>query len=139
MFIGETTFHHAGLESALRKINERLDQFRPNGVPSRTKCIYLFHNLLQCKKYALSEHKQHIYEVRSYNASGPFPMTLVNALYQRGNSDDIIAEYWHPNYNWKVQEFLADSFIVIRELPFEHIIMCQDFADDYILYQRVFH
>lgn len=138
MFDGAVTHHHESLDAHEQGTNRFLNQFRPDGAPSRLKCIYLFANLQQCRKYALSCHKQYIYEVRSENPFGPYPMTLVDALNKKENAA-IANEYWNPIHPWKVMEFLASSFVVVSEIAIGgRFNDCTDFANDIVLRNRLF-
>lgn len=131
MFEGDTTIDHTNRCEEQKKTNDIFDKYRPNGVLSRKKCIYLFSNLSQCKKYANNKGYQYIYEVKCNDeVFGPYPMTLVTSLAKNPENMDIVNEYWSPTKSWKVFEFLTSSIVVLQIIPFEHERI---FIDDYIV------
>ena len=141
MFEGDETYDHRRRPESEQRINDLFDQSRPQEIPlSRKKCIYLFSNLTQCVEYASKERVEHIYEVRSDDSYGPFPMVLVKKCMDNPNNIDIRNEYWHPHLHWKEVEFLAFSFVVLMEVQFEPIAipMMADYTDDLILANRLF-
>lgn len=81
-FEGETTYDHECRTDEEKRINDLLDAARPEGLPSRKKCIYLFKKLKNCLSYAKSMHIKHVYEVQcnDQDVYGPFPMVLCNTL-----------------------------------------------------------
>lgn len=141
MFEGDETYDHRRRPESEQRTNDMLDLSRPKEIPlSRKRCIYLFSNLVQCVEYASRGSIEHIYEVRSDDAYGPFPMILVKKCMDNIDNISIRNEYWHPNYHWKEVEFLTSSFVVLREVPFEHIAipMMVDYTDDLVLANRLF-
>lgn len=137
MFDGTMSSYHASLSEKKKKVNEIFNRWRPNNVISRIKCIYLFDNLRHCIHYAKSEKYKHIYKVRSEEqVFGPFPMVLVNTFY-KNHKRQIIREYWNPTKEWKFVEFLASSFIVVKEESLE-IISNMDLEVDRDLANHLF-
>lgn len=142
MFDGDFTVDHSNRNDKEKEVNEQLDEGRPEGVLSRTKCIYLFGNLSHCQHYAKSMRYEHIYEVHSDDVvNGPYPMVLVNTLYNSDPQihDKIIQEYWNPTLEWKFNEFLASSFYVDREMPIPRLVLNIDFFTDQDLARNFIH
>lgn len=142
-FDGEYTYDHKNRPVCQQLINMQLDKERPDGVLSRMNCIYLFCSLTHCLAYARSHHIAHIYEVRADdNIFGPYPMTLVTTIFNCPAEirHDVIREYWHHTYNWKIFEFLTDSIIVEREIPIESRgYNRDDFIDDRLLSRKIYY
>lgn len=142
-FDGEYTYDHKNRPECQQLINIQLDNEHPDGVLSRTKCIYLFGSLVHCFAYARKENIAHVYEVRvDGNVFGPYPMTLVTTVFNCPIEikPDVIREYWHPTRNWKVLEFLTNSFFVEREIPIENRGNNRDdYIDDRLLSRRIFN
>lgn len=142
-FDGECTYDHINRPGFQQLINVQMDSARPEGVPSRTKCIYLFGNLLHCLAYARSNNMAHIYEVRvDGNVFGPYPMTLITTVYNCPieTRPDVIREYWHPFHDWKVFEYITNSIIVVREIPIENRYNnIDDYIDDRLMSHRIFN
>lgn len=142
-FDGECTYDHNNIPESQQLINIQLDNERPDGVLSRTKCIYLFGSLVHCFAYARYNNIAHIYEVHvDGNVFGPYPMTLVSTVYKcpADNRPDVIREYWHQTNRWKVLEYLTLSIIVEREIPIENRWYNRDdYEDDRLLSQKIFN
>lgn len=87
---GETTYDHECRTDEGKRINDLLDEARPQGVPSRKKCIYLFKTLEQCQFYAtgLKIPDIRIYIVHSNDVIyGGYPFSLIDKIYRSKNGN----------------------------------------------------
>ena len=121
-FEGEITYDHSKRPKEQQEINLLLDKHRPEHCPSRIKCIYMFDNLETCADY-VKERNCHIYKVQAEKHWGPFPMRLVQELYkaQENKVQQIITEYWQPQNQWKVNEYITDEILVIEECTIDRL------------------
>ena len=142
MFDGDTTTDHSNRSEPEKEINNLLDSARPEGTLSRKKCIYLFNNLAICKAYARSLGANHIYKVISHeDIFGPYPMTLLTTLKScnDGNRQPIIEEYWNNTQNWKVNEFLTSSIVIMEEISLGNGgYNIEPFTDDRVLSRKLY-
>ncbi|MBR5907052.1 MAG: hypothetical protein IKZ50_01500 [Bacteroidales bacterium] len=114
---GESCFYHKN-NPINTWINEVLDEGKDADCPSRKRCIYAFNELGHCLAFN-NNPNLHCYLVEM-DAHGGFPMVLTDKLRRLGKDscqiDDVVREYWHPTNNWKFNEFLGNSMVIIEEI-----------------------
>lgn len=135
-FQGETTRDHARRSPEEQKVNDLLDENRPQNVYSRRRCIFLFDNLQQCRYYATKLQRDDIRIYRTHSNDivfGGYPICLVNKVYNTPleTSNKYILEYWLPTpKRWKFKEYLAKSIIIDEIIDFQANHYSNDYLDD---------
>jgi hypothetical protein len=115
-------------QAALKRTNnvaaeERLNPHRPDGVPCRSTCLFVFATLAECSLYGSSQHKHetvHYYRVRT-DAATKAPMTLVDQIRKQveptpAQVERMAREYWQPTEPWKFWEYLTDAIEIVDEI-----------------------
>jgi len=105
------------------RVEELLEEHRPDGAKSRHSTIFLFHNQYHALRYADAEWNSlpakpepfYIYLVGA-NAHGPLPLAMVDCVSAllRGNAEverlaNASRAYWRPDSTWRMPEYLCDS------------------------------
>lgn len=118
------THFHAALEEANNiAAEDRLKPHRPDGVPCRTNCIYVFETLADCSLYGSSQHQNaevHYYRVRMEKAA-KVPMVLVDQIRQQvdptpAQIERMASEYWRPSEPWEFWEYVTDAIEIVDEV-----------------------
>jgi hypothetical protein len=105
-------------DSGLGFVNELLDECKPADACSRTQAVYLFddiHNAIAYAETAEIDDPKY-YVVETEDASGPHPMTLVDGIARNGksgNNSNAAREYWEPKEEWRFNEYLAKTAVVV--------------------------
>ena len=120
---GDCTYDHNVRSEEQRRVNEIIDSRRPKHVAiSRTKAIYLFDNLCNCRDYAKSilheDDVVYIYKVQiEGQIYGGYPFCMIKEVYNKLHShkclDCCISSYWLPRYDWKVLEYMSDKIKIV--------------------------
>lgn len=114
---GEACFYHQNNPVHIW-INDVLDARRDADCPPRKRCIYAFDKPGHCLAFN-NNPVLHCYQIEM-EAHGGYPMVLTDKLRRVGENynrlDDLIDEYWHPTKQWKYNEFLGESMVVIGEI-----------------------
>ena len=140
-FDGDTTYDHANRKKQDKAINYQMDEKRPHGALSRTKCIYLFDNFQFCMQYACSMKYGHIYEVLPVGSYyGPCPMSLVTITRKcsQDQIEKVIEEYWLPKQQWNIHEYLASKIKFVKDLSFNHSDVITNYSEDFDKAIRMF-
>ena len=114
-----THFHTALEQTNNVAAEDRLKPYRPNGVPCRTNCIFVFGSLAECSLYGSSEHKNqkvYYYRVRMESATA-VPMVLVDHIRKQVEPsarqvEQMAREYWQPTNPWEFREYLTEAIEV---------------------------
>ena len=122
-----TTHYHSRIDEKKKQIDNRLSEQRPEGEPSRSKCIYAFKKSEYCYYFGEKEYPNkelHLYECEGEVTSVMgHPMVLVNSLKDTLSEDIISAicsEYWSPQRNdWNYMEFLLSEIRINKEVAID--------------------
>lgn len=149
-FTGNSTSDHSIRSCTEQKVNILLDEGRPEGCPSRQKCIYLFDNLEYCRFYATKIANRQkdaikIYKVNSCKQpddSEGFPICLVQEANKYIDNKEMFEktrkEYCKPTCKWKVKEYLTQEIIIESILELKPLHYCDDYISDYIEFRKHF-
>lgn len=121
-FDGGTTHYYQNLDATQKELERLFDMKRPEEYCSRKKAIFLFDNPSYCFHYAQSQYKDkkvYVYKVEAADSLIGFPICLIKEAYKRyksqNNFDSCITEYWNPQLQWNVKEYLASCAKVMEE------------------------
>lgn len=112
------------LSSEGKEVVDKLDSFRPEGIPARKTSMFFFSNLDYCSYFAHNEYSNvpiRVYKVNVPDAKGGFPMCLVQTIFKQIISikDEVIAamidEYWNPKDDWNFMEYIGQQMTIIEE------------------------
>ncbi len=118
------SLHHLTTQTDVKAwINDFLDLYRSNEVPSRKKTFFACDSIMNCKALKSTVAKANctprIYKVKMKSPS-KLPLALVNHLFVLGQGHtkniELANEYWNPTKNWNFYEYLSEEMEIIEEV-----------------------
>lgn len=116
-------YHLRAIQKGEGWVNDILDEYRPDGTPSRISSFYACDILENCVAYIGNktiEGKEPIYYKVKMECTIGFPMVMVDRIKCLGNDTSkilpYIDEYWNPTLDWKYLEFLSSTMTIIEIL-----------------------
>ncbi len=104
-----------------QSVESLLEQARPETKFSRLNAVYAFAEPGQCIRYLNGEGVAQffLYEV-AMDSTTICPMLLVDFISRYQSSaqvtEALIKEYWDPKMEWRLTEYLAESFQIVAEV-----------------------
>ncbi|KWW27620.1 MAG: hypothetical protein AUK64_2112 [bacterium P201] len=114
---GESCYHRS-LSEKQKRINEIIDQCRPQNEPSRKMCFYAFENIDYCYGFVDSPIGYNLYQVE-INTCTPRPMCLIDFLNRHIKLlQDLSYVYWDKNlsHEFNVKEYMGTEIRIIDRI-----------------------
>lgn len=111
-----------------QSVESLLEQARPETKFSRLNAVYAFAEPGQCISYLRGEGAAQffLYEVAMDSATIS-PMVLVDFIRRHESSaqvtEALIKEYWYPEREWRLTEYLAGSLQIVAEVDKDKYMM----------------
>ena len=138
-----STIYHQGLDGVKKDIDDFLSENRPEGEPSRDRCIYAFDRIEYCVYFRNKELRAgetfHLYRCKMDIQNG-HPMILVGKMESVSEPDKerLRNEYWNPTKHWKLLEYMSDKMEIQEEIPISAELQTRsmmigwcDYSEDY--------
>ena len=125
-FIGQVSQKNTNVA----RLEDAFEERRLSGLPARTRAVFAFDRVMWCEAFWHSEatrgrlrdlyiDRPYYYEVsldRCHRA--PFAMaTYALKIVTSGRKPEApVDEYWHPQHEWNIWEYLGESATVIRRI-----------------------
>ncbi|WP_289090440.1 hypothetical protein [uncultured Bacteroides sp.] len=117
-FEGFSNYHQSSIDPEQQRINDVIDDCRPQDAPSRKKSFYTFGKLEYCLGFVRNLDGYKVYQVE-INTDIPHPMSLIDFINTHRNLLDVLAPlYWDSAFaeRFSVKEYISTEMRIISRI-----------------------